>query len=189
MSAAGLAELRSNLLHTGALDRSSFRAVRWEVGGFRDEQEQGVLEQLRQDVLEGRFEVPPELEQSFSPAAFASMRGRRAGRLFLCIAGGSRRGRPLAIEIPAWQYEHAGWLIACLTEHGRGGYPEPGYPPELLAAHQAARISPIEREALSRAFLRRLASERPELRERLLASHLTGQGLVLDPTLAEGDSP
>ncbi|MBM4060103.1 MAG: hypothetical protein FJ265_03255 [Planctomycetes bacterium] len=136
------------------------------------------------------YEVPPALEQQFSPSTYASMRGRRAGLLYLWIASSSRRGRPLAIEIPVWQQQHAGWLLACLGAQGRGGFPEPGYPPELLAAHQAARIAPIEREALGRAFLRQLAKERrPELRERLLLSHLTGQGIVLDPQSAEGDDP
>ncbi len=131
-------------------------------------------------------EVLPAIEQAFSPSAFASMRGRRAGRLFLCTTSRSRRGRALAIQVPVWQHGDSGWLVACLCQRGQGGFPEPGYPPELLAAHQHARIAPIEREALSRTFLRRLAAERPELQERLLASHLTGQGLVLDPQSPEG---
>jgi hypothetical protein len=61
MSAAGLAELRSNLLDPGAIDRSSFRAVRWEVGGFRDAEEQRVLEQMRLDIGKGWLEMPREL--------------------------------------------------------------------------------------------------------------------------------
>src|SRR5262245_12219403 len=61
MSAAGLAELRSDLLQRGALDHSSFREVRWEIGGFRDDREQSVLDQLRLDLVEGRLEASPEL--------------------------------------------------------------------------------------------------------------------------------
>lgn len=134
------------------------------------------------------FEVPPALEEQFSPGAFASLRGRRAGLLFLWIASRTRRGRPLAVEIPVWQRRHAGFLLATLAAHGRGGYPEPGYPPELLIAHQRARIAPIEREAFGRTFLRHLAAERPGLRERLLQSHLTGQGLMFDPEGAGGEN-
>lgn len=125
------------------------------------------------------FEVPPALEEQFSPSAYASMRGRRAGLLYLWVSSRSRHGRPLAIEIPSWQRPDAGFLLQSLAEFGRGGFPEPGYPPELLAAHQAARIAPIEREALGRAFLLHMTEARPELRERLLISHLTGHSLAL----------
>jgi hypothetical protein len=132
------------------------------------------------------LEVPPHVEEQFSPRAWASTKGRRGGALFLLAAAPTRLTRPMAVEVPLWQRDRAGELLASLLHHGRGGYPEPGYPPELLAAHQAARVSPLHRELLARLFLRRLAAVRPQLRERLLAAHLVGGTLVLEPSAAEG---
>jgi hypothetical protein len=55
----------------------------------------------------------------------------------------------------------------------------------LLRAHLAARVTPLHREVLARAFLRQLASERPELQQRLVEAHLTGQTLVIEPSSRE----
>lgn len=126
-------------------------------------------------------EVPPAVEEQFSPASYASARGRRAGALYLLAPSPSQRHRPLAVEIPLWQQGHAADLLAALQQHGHGGYPVPGYPAELLAAHQAAHVSPLQRELLVHTFLRRLGEQRRELREQLLAAHLGGSALVLDP--------
>lgn len=98
---------------------------------------------------------------------------------------GNRTRRPFAVEVPEWQREQAPAAIASLIDHGRGGYPDPGYPPELLRAHLAARVTPLHREVLARAFLRQLASERPELQQRLVEAHLTGQTLVIEPSSRE----
>lgn len=136
------------------------------------------LELAASSATPGVVEVPPAVEERFSPATYASLLGRRLGALFLLQRAGGPE-RPMAVEVPVWQRAEAPRVLAMLLQHARGGFPEPGYPPELLRAHLAARVSPVQREMLARAFLRRLGQQRPELRHRMVQAHLTGADVML----------
>ncbi|MFO0725675.1 MAG: hypothetical protein U1E65_17960 [Myxococcota bacterium] len=61
MSASGLGALRAEILAHGSLGKAELSRIRWEIGGFRDHQEQSELLALGRDVVDGKIAVDPEL--------------------------------------------------------------------------------------------------------------------------------
>ncbi len=65
MAANALGDLRTNILAQAQLGERELHDLRWEVGGFRDHDEQAVLSALRKDVADGKVSVDPAVLRSF----------------------------------------------------------------------------------------------------------------------------
>ncbi|MBL8842905.1 MAG: hypothetical protein JNL90_15410 [Planctomycetes bacterium] len=130
------------------------------------------------------FAIDDALERRFSPfsASYADPQlRRRAGRMHLLALHERQLRRPVVVEIARWDDAPAAEILAAVATACRSGFPEPGYPIALHQAHLRASVRPIEREYFARCFMTAVLRERPALRDALLAAHLHGGGLHLDP--------
>jgi hypothetical protein len=84
----------------------------------------------------------------------------------------------MPVDVAAWQAEQAGEVMTLLHRSSRASFPLRGYPMELIAAHQHARLGELETEMLEGLLMEQVVSRNPAVAERVRQLRLLGQRLV-----------
>lgn len=124
--------------------------------------------------------IPAHLEQEAAPAQYRWIGDRAMGQLCLAKLDVGDDVPVLPVDVASWQQDRMDDIMGYLSRSARGSFPRRGYPQELEAAHESARLSRLEIEMLESELMRELLTRDPMVAHQASALRLLGQRLVED---------
>jgi hypothetical protein len=122
--------------------------------------------------------IAEELEREAAPAQYRWVGQRSMGQLYLARLDRGDGVPLMPVDVAAWQVEDVGQVMTLLHQSSRASFPLRGYPQELIAAHQQARLSYLETEMLESLLMEQVQARNPIVADRVRQLRLLGRRLV-----------